>query len=732
MEPTIAPSFRNRQSKGQVFVLYALLFPVLFLFLGLGIDIALIYTSKARLSRAIDSTALRLTRKFENDQARRQNITVQYMKLNYPGFFSNGYSVETEGNVNNVETMQFRGLLGATDDYLKVVTRSEPDTGVVRVELSGRAKHRTFFMPLAGEGFREVRFTGNATADRFPALNVLVLDVSGSMRNGADVHMFNGIKAFVNEFVDDRDLFLVVTYSTFGKVVWPDRPITDGGETYYRPSRGFKGTNEALRPNASDVICDPTTTSEPSRKNSSDARGILETRVRMAGVTSAAEGMRVAFNNVDAFLKREPNRDLMKVNYIFFSDGDFNSFRGYVRGLGYGMSNTGTPQVPAMVANVGRPPGETLPAFHTIPPISASKMSAFGGQYVDRSGNPIILSNYTHLPANTYDLAARMAAFDPLTQPGVSAVLQGYNLRNAHWKDGNIPYSSINPTGGGPPAIRTGASGGDSYMPASNTWPNLLWTWNGSTWVQHPSASHDQVAREVNRLRRDHAIYYPESDPLSFQDKNRAFEEYYPGGRAYSNMEPTSATQGFYLERNSNSWGPTGAEPSNYSGWNYGVTRLSKYYNRYAFGAPLTGILNYPPSTSNNTSGFPLINDSTADWYQIGAPTHFWSYRDNAWVSARHNANTRITQEGNWLTEAQSMLARVQHNATIYTVLVNPEERAVIAGQIPVIRRMANNNNGNPFYQGQPQGNDYYTTKPAELSAVFRDIALKIAVRISE
>ncbi|MFQ3670860.1 MAG: pilus assembly protein TadG-related protein, partial [Verrucomicrobiia bacterium] len=176
---------RFRRSKGQIFVIYAILFPVLFLFLGLGIDVALIYTSKARLSRAIDATALRLTRKFEEDQARRQNITVQFMKLNYPGFFSNGYSVEVTGDVNTVETMHFRGNLGPTDDYLKVITRSESDTGVVRVELAGRSKHRTFFMPLAGEGFRQVNFVGNATADRFPALNVLVLDISGSMRSGA-------------------------------------------------------------------------------------------------------------------------------------------------------------------------------------------------------------------------------------------------------------------------------------------------------------------------------------------------------------------------------------------------------------------------------------------------------------------------------------------------------------------------------------------------------------------
>lgn len=727
MNASIYPQRRRR--KGQVFVIYALLFPILFLFLGLGIDMALIFASKARLSRAVDATALRLTRKFENSQERRENIIKQYMKLNYPGFLSDGYDLETSGSLDTTETMLFRGRGPSSDDLLQIETHTAVDTGVVTVAIAGRATHRTFFMPIAGDGFRKIHFTGNASAERYPALNILILDHSGSMRgNNSMTNLVLGVGAFVEEFVDDRDYLLAVSYSTLAKVIWPNRP-NDAG--VFVPSRGFKSGDPTLAPHASGNVV-----------------SVLNQFLRAAGATNGSEPMRMAFDYVDRFLENlsPAARNLMRISYVYFTDGDINSFRSFARGVGYGVTPGPSALAPLTNATYERGPLPTdtgysyvhttteLPSFHFQLPVQASRL--MNGQFVDLDGNPIIFTNYSGAPNVDYDLALNIASINPALMPGINATVQGFRVRARDWR---TPYASTPPNAS--TAIRVGAVGQNMFYPSSNLWANRLYTGAVGSLPGTPIAAPTnlQKAREAFKLRHDPALIYPEPriytlSPGSPERPADTGNEYFPGGRYYSNFDPSfdpsngqATNLGIYFERSaSGDMFPQNGLTGNFESWNYAVTRISLFYPRYRFG----GDVNYPPDTNSNG----VMDDNDADWYDIGPPTHFYSFRTRSWQRCRApgtagspttGSDIPIIRECEWLTEAQGFVARTQHNATIYTILLGS------GGNAGFLRRMSNDNNGAPFYPNQRMGRYYSTTQPQQLGVIFRDIANRIAIRLA-
>lgn len=707
----------RKPQSGQMILIYALVFPVLFLFMGLGIDAALIYHSKAKLSRAIDAASLRLARKFNVDEATRRNMAVRLMQINYPGFFKEGFTYSRTGtyDAGEGEVITFQG---SNNQRLVMTTFADPDTGVVEVSLSGTTQHKTFFMPLAGKDFQKVNFNGVAAAQRFPACNVLVLDISGSMRGARATNLVAGVSAFVNEFVDDRDYMMVVTFSTYGKVVWPNIPNADGN---FFPSRGFLSGNISLAPGNGVSF-------------SGSVNDIVGQFVRFAGATNAAEGMRFAFEQADRFLNSIPpnQRNLIKMNYVFFTDGEFNTFRGFARGVGYGIAIPSNPRFPTLTAEAQAHPVAELPDFHLERPVFGSQYIN-GGRLEEADGTAMIFNNYSRSTGTNYNLRTLISDINPASLTGVNAVVQGFRLRSGHWK---TPFDAANTAN-----FRTTASGMNINFPSAAWWETAFFQHDpgsptGTSQVTGLSAADLKLAkeREMFKMQRDHSIYYPVSGrfslapghPQRFAD--RALENF-PGGRFYANTTSSTDAQGngtvegIYLERSgTGQLGPEHEVTGNYQRWNYATMRMNRFYPRYSYGGPY----NWPADSQNPSSGSQArFDEADMDTFLVGPPTHFYSFRDGGWVTVRDNSEGRITAEGDWLAEVQAWVARKQQKATIYSILLG-------SGGPATVRRLANDNSGVPFYPDQKLGRYYATTVPTTLPAIFREIAQKISVRLSE
>jgi Flp pilus assembly protein TadG len=859
----------NRLSRGQIIGVFTLMLPAVILFMGLGIDAGLMYHSKAQLSRAVDSTSLRVARRFDSTADRKQNLALLTMRANYKGFCNGANTWSATGLGSNAEVH----TINDTNDSLEMDISADPQNNdVINVNIIARVTHKTLFMRLAGEKYANVHFSAHAKTERFPAVNALILDISGSMRgNGGAASLPAGVLAFINEFNESRDYLLLVTFSTYAKPIFPRDPVLDPDEPsndkYFPPSKGFlTGKNE---------------------DNTDRVGYALNNTIRFAGATNAAEGLRLAFEQVDHFLSKFENeeaRSQIRVNYIFFTDGEFNTFRGFAKGLGYGIDPFNpTNENWGHSFGHGNPttastPQQYLPSIHNFRPLMASRFypdSNTSRQLLNANNTNMVFNNYSQSTGTNYNLKTLVSDRNPETIVGVNSIIQGYRERNAQWRLATTGGNALWP------------NSNDTDLAQLNNWSKLLWSWsppgnitasapvysatpiahirsglpidttvdstfgpyNTGTTAQKRDRLRFLIENEKQKLHYDHSIYYPEpiwNDPYNptkqavnasdnpasgiyvstspniYPDYNMTnlFLEYYPGGRAYANFYGgsdrngltggTSLVKGGYLERTNGQTGSPNGANRNLNDWNYGFCRLSDYYPYYTFGGPAgpwggnqpvpSGYSYYAANTSYSGSGSAAFNkpgrggypgnigyngtsfvdpgpgyetydtttaksidDSTGNGQndndtrylpqatggsllagytgfsgfnnsnttsqrrrRVGPPWYFWSFRDNQWVNMIDNNETRITQEGNFLAEAQAFIARKSHNATIYTILYQSSNEATL-------RRMANEqSNGNPFYTDQKTGKYYRVTDGSDLTNVFRDIARRITVRISE
>ncbi len=327
------------QRRGQMLVLFAILTPLFFGMLGLSIDAALMYRTKAILSKTADATALRLARKFESSDVR-INMALTVTQANMTGFLSSGYTqTGPTGDVGDPagETII---LTDNTDPntFIKMVTKADPDIGIITVDITLQASHKTYFMPIFGSNLRTQIFQEFAEAQRYPSVNALVLDVSGSMNDSATAsqskagNMVAGVKAFIAEFDENRDYMLVVTFSNRATVIWPKTPdYVDSvfgpftGQHYFAPSKNFKS---GINGDATNSIS-----------------WVLDNRITIGGSTLGQDGIRLAADCVEKFIENEVDPNMLQylqINYIFFTDGEFNTIRTYIKGTGYGrdLSNS--------------------------------------------------------------------------------------------------------------------------------------------------------------------------------------------------------------------------------------------------------------------------------------------------------------------------------------------------------------------------------------------------------
>jgi Flp pilus assembly protein TadG len=166
---------------GQILPLYALLLPLLLLFVGLGIDFGFAYLTKAQLAKASDAVSLAVMRNLGRGQTKASAIGQSEFALNYDANWGLNASAPT------------LSITYSSDQY------GDPIVNVVAT-----AKIKTFFIGLAG--FKTLTVANYSQATRPPVILSLVLDKSGSMPlNGGAAALPGSVQDFLGYFIEGTD-----------------------------------------------------------------------------------------------------------------------------------------------------------------------------------------------------------------------------------------------------------------------------------------------------------------------------------------------------------------------------------------------------------------------------------------------------------------------------------------------------------------------------------------------
>ena len=181
--------------RGQILLIFAFLFPVLILFLGLGIDAGFAWIMKALLSRAVDAAALAGMRNIDLGTTQAQAIAQDAFNAN----FGSGFNRDTGTPVVSIS-----------------VTKDANNNNVVNV--SATATINTFFIKLL-PGFGTMNITSSAQATQPQLIMSLMLDKSGSMNlNGGAQALPGAVTSFIGYFNNTTDQVAEVSFSSISTV----------------------------------------------------------------------------------------------------------------------------------------------------------------------------------------------------------------------------------------------------------------------------------------------------------------------------------------------------------------------------------------------------------------------------------------------------------------------------------------------------------------------------------
>lgn len=750
-------SFFRRKQRGQVLIVFTGMALVLGMFAGLAIDFGDMYLEKARLSRAVDSLGLRLAGNLPSTTAAQAQSALEIMRANVPGFMAEynpgtGYSTTSSGAGQTTITMSDSIDTLVVDVNSAVNNSVNPPLKIVEVNAQASRKHNTYFLGLAG--INQISLSEKATAERVPCIIVLILDVSGSMLgNNGSTALPIAVKNFVASFqaTEDKDFLAVVTFSTYAKCMWPTNYLAS-------PTNLIMASNYFITP-VTAFMTNP----------------VSSGGIRFTGITCAQEGLRLAYKVVDNMLGSISNATLrgkLKVYYIFFTDGDFNTTRAYVQGTGYDTVH----------------PSNSIPWFHSDLPLACNNMNfapytsvqvangtnngygttTYNLNTTNRFGNyGTVVSNGVSISINT----------TWTNKAGVSATIMASESKSGGWQNINDPGAWLWPAGVPIGNNANGYPGGNSgnYLRTANIWTSTNTTTNGMTntslWSNNSStngsiawqnllftndfrATNTPIFTNTNHnmlwwvavaenFKHAYDFYtfvptpvlwdthnptrhasYPTNSPN--RNMGTPFISYYPGGRMYANI------YGIYSGNATGTRAPSDTN-EHYGTYPYASARMSDYYPSFTFGSNPTNILTVTNTTTNYAQlvNYTKTNGPTLSMYSFrtGSTTNF-TY-DSANFPNKNNY-TAIADEGYWISMMQAWIARNEQNAKIYFVNFSDNNRLTEKRNIANDRTGSNGVNVTPFFTGQPSGAFYSTSNQATLTAAFLDIAQKIGTQLTQ
>jgi Flp pilus assembly protein TadG len=181
----------SHNERGQILWIFAVVLPILILFVGLAIDVGFAWVTKALLSSAVDAAALAGMRNVSLGQTQAKAISQSAFDVNY------GAALNRD----------------ATAPAVRIVFTTDSNSNTV-VNVGATATLNTFFIkPLPGYNIWNV--TSSAQATRPKLIMSMVLDKSGSMNlNGGAQALPSAVVNFVGYFDDTSDKVAMISFSS--------------------------------------------------------------------------------------------------------------------------------------------------------------------------------------------------------------------------------------------------------------------------------------------------------------------------------------------------------------------------------------------------------------------------------------------------------------------------------------------------------------------------------------
>jgi hypothetical protein len=210
-------SYRAKKEKsggGQIGVLFIMSVVILFIFVGVAIDLGLAYVTKTTLGKAVDAAAL---------------VAMKNVSQGTGGYTCNitsvaGLAADKEFNIN----YQSVPNLSTTTPTPNVCFSLDANDNTL-VTVSATATINTYFIRILGAAYDTLSVSASATAQRNPMVMSLVLDVSYSMeKNGGSGALPSAVDNFIADFngtttdSDTIDHVSVITFGTYATVTVPN------------------------------------------------------------------------------------------------------------------------------------------------------------------------------------------------------------------------------------------------------------------------------------------------------------------------------------------------------------------------------------------------------------------------------------------------------------------------------------------------------------------------------
>ena len=195
----------RKHQHGQIFVVLAILIPILIIFIGLSIDFGMAYMTKTTLSKALDAAALAAMKNLNQGQTKAAALAGNVFLVNYQSIPGLG-TAPTPTIANN-------GINWSIDSNNNTL-----------VTISATATLNTYFLSVmdlivGGSTYKTLNITESAQAIRNPLVMSLINDRSGSMnKNGGSGALPGDVTDFLSYFDQGVDNIAEVSFSSTSTV----------------------------------------------------------------------------------------------------------------------------------------------------------------------------------------------------------------------------------------------------------------------------------------------------------------------------------------------------------------------------------------------------------------------------------------------------------------------------------------------------------------------------------